>query len=190
VVQAKVGISYVSTADAQLNWKTRNPGWDFDAVRSAAQKSWNGLLGKIKVSGNTYEKTQLFNSLLYKDFIDPNITSDANGQFMWADDKVHTLAAGQSDQYGMYSGWDIYHTTAQLQAMLDGPGAVAGQLLLGGRRLPAVGLPAGQQLRDGRRPRGRHPLGLLPLRRPQVRHRAGAQGHGQGSHHGQRRTTR
>ncbi len=39
---------------------------------------------------------------------------------------MHTLASGQKDQYGMYSGWDIYHTTAQLQAMLD-PSAASDQ---------------------------------------------------------------
>ena len=38
---------------------------------------------------------------------------------MGADKKVHTLAAGQQNQYGIYSGWDIYHSLAQLQAMLD-----------------------------------------------------------------------
>ena len=126
VVQAKVGISYVSAANAKLNWQTDNPGWNFDGVKAAAQKTWNGLLGKIKVSGNTYAKTQQFYSELYKVFIDPNVTSDVNGQFMGADEKVHTLAKGQKNQYGMYSGWDIYHTTAQLQGMLD-PSAASDQ---------------------------------------------------------------
>jgi hypothetical protein len=125
-VQAKVGISYVSAANAQLNWQTENPGWNFDAVKAAAQNSWNGLLSKIKVSGGTYSQTQEFYSLLYKDFIQPNVTSDVNGQFMGADEKVQTLASGQKNQYGIYSGWDIYHTLAQLQAMLD-PSAASDQ---------------------------------------------------------------
>ena len=94
VVDAKVGISFVSTANAALNWQTENPGWNFDAVKAAAQNSWDQLLGKIKVSGGSYSKTQEFYSLLYKDFIQPKVTSDVNGQFMGADEKVHTLAAG------------------------------------------------------------------------------------------------
>ena len=126
VVQAKVGISFVSTANAALNWQTENPGWNFDAVKAAAQNSWNRLLGKIQVSGGSYSKTQEFYSLLYKDFLDPQVTSDVNGQFMGADEKVHTVASGQTDQYGIYSGWDIYHTLAQLQAMLD-PSAASDQ---------------------------------------------------------------
>ncbi len=62
---------------------------------------------------------QMFYSLLYKDFVEPNIVSDVNGQFMGADMKVHKVPAGQDDQYGMFSGWDIYHSLSQLQAMLD-----------------------------------------------------------------------
>ena len=118
-IQAKVGISYVSVANAKLNWQTENPGWNFDSVRRHAQHSWNRLLGRIQVSGGSYAQTQEFYSLLYKDFIQPNVTSDVNGQFMGADMKVHSVAPGQKNQYGMYSGWDIYHSLAQLQAMLD-----------------------------------------------------------------------
>jgi predicted alpha-1,2-mannosidase len=119
VIDAKVGISYVSTANAQLNQQTDNPGWNFDAVKAAAQQDWNKLLGRIDVSGGSYAQTQEFYSLLYKDFLQPNITSDVNGQFMGSDMQVHTLAAGQRNQYGIYSGWDVYHSLAQLQAMLD-----------------------------------------------------------------------
>jgi predicted alpha-1,2-mannosidase len=126
VIEAKVGISYVSAANARLNWQTENPGWNFDAVKAAARTSWDRLLGKIKVSGGSYSQTQEFYSLLYKDFLQPNVTSDVNGQFMGADEKVHTLATGQRNQYGIYSGWDIYHTLAQLQAILD-PSAASDQ---------------------------------------------------------------
>jgi predicted alpha-1,2-mannosidase len=117
-VQAKVGISYVSADNAALNWRTENPTWNFDAVKKAAQKSWNSLLGRINVSGGEYATTQEFYSLLYKDFIQPNITSDVNGQFMGSDVKVHSVSGSQKQQYGMFSGWDTYHSLAQLQAML------------------------------------------------------------------------
>ena len=97
VVQAKVGISYVSAADAKQNWHTENPGWNFNAVRRRAQASWNHLLGRIQVSGGSYAQTQEFYSLLYKDFVQPNITSDVNGQFMGSDLKVHSLARGSEE---------------------------------------------------------------------------------------------
>ena len=126
VVQAKVGISYVSTANAKLDRQTENPGWNFDATKAAAQQQWNTLLGRIKVSGGTEAQTQEFYSLLYKDFIQPNITSDVNGQFEGADFQTHTLASGQKNQYGIYSGWDIYHSLSELQTILD-PSAAGDQ---------------------------------------------------------------
>ncbi len=125
-VQAKVGISYVSDANAKGNWQAENPSWDFGTVKAAAQKDWNDLLSRILVAGGDFAHTQMFYSLLYKDFVQPNITSDTNGQFMGADQKPDTIADGQHDQYGMYSGWDIYHSLSQLQAMLD-PGAASDQ---------------------------------------------------------------
>ena len=39
VVQAKVGISYVSVANAAANRAAENTGWDFTATRTAAQKA-------------------------------------------------------------------------------------------------------------------------------------------------------
>jgi predicted alpha-1,2-mannosidase len=126
VVQAKVGISYVSADNARLNWQTENPGWDFGSVRSAAQDAWNRLLGRMQVSGGSVAQTQQFYSNLYKSFIQPNITSDVNGQYLGADIKVHTLGAAQHDQYGVFSGWDTFHSLAQLQAMLD-PAAASDQ---------------------------------------------------------------
>jgi predicted alpha-1,2-mannosidase len=119
VVQAKVGTSYVSTANAEQDVQAENPSWNFDTVKSAAQQTWDKLLGEVHVAGGTYADTQEFYSLLYKDFMQPNVVSDVNGQFMGSDMKVHTVAAGQQAQYGTYSGWDIYHSLSQLQAMLD-----------------------------------------------------------------------
>jgi predicted alpha-1,2-mannosidase len=131
VIDAKVAISYVSTANAQLDRQTDNPGWDFGSVKAKAQASWNDLLSKIQVSGGSEAETQEFYSLLYKDFLQPNITSDVNGQYMGANSKVATISGKQKNQYGIYSGWDIYHSLSQLQAILDpGPASDQAQSLL------------------------------------------------------------
>ena len=119
VIEAKAGISYVSSAGARHNWHSEDPGWDFGAVRSAAQRDWNGLLGRIEVAGGSAARSQEFYSLLYKDFLQPNITSDVTGLYRNSDGRVHHVAAGQQNQYGIFSGWDIYHSLSQLQAMLD-----------------------------------------------------------------------
>ena len=119
VVEAKVGISYVSRQNAKLNWQAEVGTSDLGSVVSATQDAWGTLLGEIAVSGGSYAEEQEFYSLLYKDFLQPNIVSDVNGQYFGSDWHVHKIVAGQSDQYSMFSGWDIYHSLAQLQAMLD-----------------------------------------------------------------------
>jgi predicted alpha-1,2-mannosidase len=122
VIDAKVGISYVSAANAALNWRTEQPDWNFGAVKTAAQAAWNSLLGEISVWGGSEARTQEFYSLLYKSLLQPNIVSDVNGQYLGSDLQVHTIPAGHS-QYSMFSGWDMYHSQAQLVAMLDPPAA-------------------------------------------------------------------
>ena len=119
VVEAKVAISYVGVANARLNWAKEIPGWDLDHVAGTAKDAWNSLLSEIAVAGGSFAKTQEFYSLLYKDFLQPNITSDVNGQYRGSDLRIHRLSPGQTNQYGMFSGWDTYHSLAQLQAMLD-----------------------------------------------------------------------
>ena len=194
-VQAKVGLSYVSDANAKLDWQQENPGWNFDTVKSAAQQQWNNLLGRIQISGGAYDRTQMFYSLLYKDFVEPNIVSDVNGQFMGADMTLHTVPAGQGDQYGMYSGWDTFHSLAAAAgdarpAGRERPGAVAAQLLQRGQAPPAVGLQQPEQLRDGRRPDAVDHRRLLRLRRAQLRHEDRARRHARPGDHDQRRASR
>jgi hypothetical protein len=58
VVDVKVGISYVSAANAKLNWQTENPGWDFTVTKSANQHWWDGLLSKISVSSASADRSR------------------------------------------------------------------------------------------------------------------------------------
>ncbi len=119
-IQAKVAISYVSTANARANWSAENPDgtWDFDSVKSAAKASWNALLGRVQIVGGTDSEQELFYTSLYRALLHPNVFSDANGQYIGFDNQVHSVAKGQKDQYANYSGWDIYHGQVQLSAMV------------------------------------------------------------------------
>ncbi|MBV8931926.1 MAG: glycoside hydrolase family 92 protein, partial [Kutzneria sp.] len=79
VVQAKVGISYVSTANAQLNRDTDNPGWAFDQVHQSAHGQWNAMLGRIQIAGGTQAQQRVFYTALYHALLHPNVFSDVNG---------------------------------------------------------------------------------------------------------------
>lgn len=121
-VMAKVGISYVSIANAKANVEAENPVTDFsprdfDQAVKSADDIWNSWLNKIQVSGGTPDELKTFYSMLYHVLIAPSVVSDANGLYMGYDGQVHSVAEGRA-QYGMFSGWDIYRSEAQLLAML------------------------------------------------------------------------
>jgi predicted alpha-1,2-mannosidase len=116
---AKVGLSYVSAANAAGNLKAENSGWNFSSTLSATQSAWNALLGKVQVSGGTSADQTDFYTALYHSLLHPNVFSDANGQYMGVDGKVHTVDPGHSAFYTNFSGWDIYRTQAQLEALVD-----------------------------------------------------------------------
>lgn len=116
-VQMKVGISFVSAANALGNIEASDPGWNFAAVRNSALKAWNQLLRRITVTGGTTALRTVFYTALYHSLLQPNVFSDANGQYMGFDDKVHTLPKGET-QYANFSGWDIYRSETQLLSLL------------------------------------------------------------------------
>jgi predicted alpha-1,2-mannosidase len=116
---AKVGLSYVSTANAAQNLAAEDPGFDFSSVETATQASWNALLSKIQITGGTAAQQTEFYTALYHSLLHPNVFSDVNGQYMGVDGTVHTVDPGHSAFYTNFSGWDIYRSQAQLEALID-----------------------------------------------------------------------
>ena len=117
-VGVRVGISYVSQANAQANLAAENPaGTSFDAVRQRATDAWNTELGRIDAGGGTTAQLQTFYTALYHALLHPNVFSDVNGQYMGMDQQVHTAAAGHA-QYANFSGWDVYRGQVQLVTLL------------------------------------------------------------------------
>ena len=116
-VKAKVGISYVSNDNASANLAKEIPGWSFDAVKAAAHTAWNQALSKIQIAGGTADQQTVFYTGLYHSLLHPNVVSDDNGQYAGFDGQVHTTPRSHPI-YGNYSGWDIYRSQSQLEAML------------------------------------------------------------------------
>jgi len=115
-IHYKFGLSYVSLKNAKENLKTENSGWNFAVVKNNAIAAWNRYLGKVEVSGGDNDLTTQFYTHLYHSFVHPSISSDVNGEYMGADNKVKK-AEGFKD-YTEFSNWDTYRTTIPLLAML------------------------------------------------------------------------
>ncbi|HET9154036.1 MAG TPA: GH92 family glycosyl hydrolase [Solirubrobacterales bacterium] len=116
VVLARVGVSFVSVEDARANLAAENPGKPFGRIAAAARQSWNGVLGRVRVSGGTPTLQSTFYTALYHVFMAPRTFSDVNGEYLGMDGQVHD--AGHHIQYADFSGWDIYRSEIQLLAML------------------------------------------------------------------------
>ena len=149
-VLVKVGISYVSVANARANLEAESPlsafsSNDFAQAVARAGQVWNSYLNKIQVSDGTTAEMETFYSMLYRVLLGPTICSDANGGYMGYDGQVQQTADHRV-QYANFSGWDIYRSESQLLAMLDPQraGDMAQSLLLDyqqGGAFPRWGVP-------------------------------------------------
>ncbi len=115
-IHVKVGISYVSIANAELNLKQEIPDWDFNNERVNARAAWNEVLGHVHVKGGSVAQHKVFYTALYHSLLHPSTFSDVNGEYLGFDDQLHH-AKGRI-QYANYSGWDIYRCQVQLITML------------------------------------------------------------------------
>lgn len=116
-VNYKISISYVSTENAKQNLNYEKLDFSFDSFSDFNSNSWNKHLNKIKVESNDNDRLTQFYTSFYRSLIHPNLVSDANGEYMGSDFKVHTVE-NQRKQYSSFSVWDTYRTQAQLLAFL------------------------------------------------------------------------
>lgn len=116
VVRVKIGLSFVSASNALANLQADIPDFDFAAARGRVRETWNRRLGQVQVQGGTDDQKTIFYTALYHVFINPNVFSDVNGQYIGFDQQIHT-AQGYT-QYANFSGWDIYRGWVQLAALL------------------------------------------------------------------------
>jgi predicted alpha-1,2-mannosidase len=119
-VHVRVGISYVSLANARANLKAEIPaGTTLAQVRQRAHDSWDKALGGISIDGGKADQRATFYTALYHVLMHPNVYSDVNGEYRGFDQQTHRLAPGQHAQYANFSGWDIYRSHLQLVTWLQ-----------------------------------------------------------------------
>ena len=118
-VMARVGISYVSLANARANLHAEIPaGTTLAQLRQRAHAAWNRALSLIVIGGGTRDRRSTFYTALYHVLLQPTTFSDANGEYRGFDQKIHHLEATQKIQYANFSGWDVYRSQLQLLTWL------------------------------------------------------------------------
>jgi predicted alpha-1,2-mannosidase len=116
VIQVKVAVSSVSTANALQNLETEIPGWDFEGLRETTRAKWDKELGKIQIEG-TDEQKKTFYTSLYHACLVPNLYQDVNGEYRGLDQNIHQVK--NRNQYTVFSLWDTFRAEHPLLALIQ-----------------------------------------------------------------------
>lgn len=112
----KVSLSFTGFEGAKLN-ASEIPHWDFEKVKSDAEKIWDQELAKIEVKSDDKDKLSIFYTALYHTMLQPNIAQDLDGKYMGRDYKVHESKG--FDYYTVFSLWDTFRAYHPLMTLID-----------------------------------------------------------------------
>ncbi|WP_437441011.1 GH92 family glycosyl hydrolase [Sinomicrobium kalidii] len=115
-VEVKIGVSYVSIANARENLEKEAGGISFDQVYEKTRNAWNDQLSRIEVEGGTKDDKTVFYTALYHTLIHPNIFNDINGEYP----EVATGKIGKTDKhrFTVFSLWDTYRNYHQFMSLV------------------------------------------------------------------------
>jgi len=119
-VMVQTGISLVSVEQARKNLETElDPfRWDFDAVRHAAEETWEELLGKIRVEGGSEANRTKFYTNLYRSYVGRTTWNDVDGRYVDMYEKVRQLPEGTPAIYGSDGFWITIWNLNQLWPLI------------------------------------------------------------------------
>jgi len=116
-IKIKFALSPVSMEGALQNMQTEIPGWDFDAVKEAGQKTWEQELSKITIQSKSLAEKQNFYTAMYHAMINPTIYMDVDGKYKGVDQNVHQ--ADGFTNYTTFSLWDTYRALHPLFNIIE-----------------------------------------------------------------------
>ena len=112
----KIGYSLVDEEGALRNMDAECPGFDFDAVRAAAEREWERQLSRMDAEGTDDDKTNFY-SALYRLLIQPANIADVDGRYRGADGEVHVAPGGR--YYSTLSLWDTFRAAHPLHTLIS-----------------------------------------------------------------------
>lgn len=104
-VELKIGLSFVSAANAKQNLETEIGNKPFETIRKEGSQKWETVLSKLQVKGGTEKQKQLFYSCLYRSLLWPALCSDVNGEYT---DAKKQVVKADFNYYTIPSLWDTY----------------------------------------------------------------------------------
>ncbi len=113
-IKLKIGTSFVSIDEARKNLDAEIPDYNFILVRNNLKKTWNDLLGKIEVEGDSDDDKVKFYTALYHAFQQPRIYNDVSGSYPRFNSHSKTDTIKDGNYYSDFSVWDTYRALHSL----------------------------------------------------------------------------
>jgi len=115
-VELKIGFSFVSVEKAKKNLEAEMINKNFAQVVDEADKTWEELLSKIRVTGGTEKQRVTLYSTLYRSLQWPALRSDFDGEFLHPNGSVVNMGF---DFYTSNNYWDTYACKMVLMGMVE-----------------------------------------------------------------------
>jgi len=115
-LELKIGFSFVSVEKAKKNLEAEMLNKSFAQVVDEADKTWESLLSKIRVTGGTEKQRVTFYSCLYRALQGPSIRSDVDGEFTHPNGNAINLGF---DYYSGNNMWDAGRNKTTLVSMVE-----------------------------------------------------------------------
>lgn len=122
-ITVKLGLSYTSIANAQLNLETEAEKLDFELARKKAQNYWNEMLSRISVEGGTKSDRTKFYTGLYHALLGRGLASDVNGAYVKNNSTIGQIQLDEKgkplyNHYNTDAIWGAFWNLTQLWAMV------------------------------------------------------------------------
>ena len=106
----------MSEDGAIANLEKEVPGFDFDAVHTAATAAWLAELQRVDFNADNAMQKNLYTAL-YHALLSPSLSMDVDGQYRGPDNQVHQAA--EFRYVSNLSLWDTYRAQQPLMTLLE-----------------------------------------------------------------------
>jgi predicted alpha-1,2-mannosidase len=118
-VEVRVGLSYISTEQAQKNLTREMSGRSFDQVKEQTRQLWNKALGALQIDGGSERQRTIFYTALYRSLGRMTDITEDGRYFSGYDHTVHE--SNGHDFYVDDGVWDTYRSLHPLQLLIEAP---------------------------------------------------------------------
>ncbi len=116
-IRVRYGISFIDADQAKKNLNREITDFNLSAIAEKGRKIWNEALGKIQVSGGSYDDKVVFYTSLYRVYERPVCISEDGRYFSAFDGKVHN-----DEGVPFFTDdwiWDTYRAAHPLRVLID-----------------------------------------------------------------------